>query len=82
MMTITVHLHTTLQRRTARGPVRRLDLALPPGSTLAELLSQLDVRSDDETVLFVVNGRQAGPGYVLRDGDEVNLIPAISGGVA
>ena len=79
-MRITVHLHTTLQRRTADGPVRRLEVVVPPQSTLAYLLKELDLPTDQDNILFVVNGRQALPAMELTDGDEVNLIPAISGG--
>ena len=79
-MRVTVHLHTTLQRRTAKGPVRRLEITLPPRSTVGQLLKELDISSEQDTILFVVNGRQAAPASPLEDGDEVNLIPAISGG--
>ena len=80
-LTITVHLHTTLQRPTPRGPLRRLDLALPPGSTLADVLDRLSLPRRDDSLLLVINGRQADAEQVLQDSDEVHLIPALSGGV-
>ena len=79
-LTVSVHLHTTLQRRTSEGLLRRLDVTLPPGSTLADLLDRLALPRRDESVLLVINGRQADAGQVLRDADEVHLIPALSGG--
>ncbi|MFB3816065.1 MAG: MoaD/ThiS family protein [Candidatus Methylomirabilales bacterium] len=77
---MTVHLHTTLQRETPAGRLRRLEVALTPASTLADLLAKLEVAADPEWTLFVVNGRQAAPAQALQDGDEVHLIPALAGG--
>jgi molybdopterin converting factor small subunit len=79
-LTVVVHLHTTLQRPTPNGPLRRMDLALPAGSTLGDLLGRLSLTHLDDSVLLVINGRQADSRCVLRDGDEVHLIPALSGG--
>lgn len=79
-LTVTVHLHTTLQRPTPKGPLRRLDVTLPSGSTLADLLNQLSLPLRDDSILLVINGRQAESGQVLHDADEVHVIPALSGG--
>jgi len=79
-VTVSVHLHTTLQRRTPTGSLRRLDVTLPPGSTLADVLDRLVLPHRDDAVLLVINGRQADAEQILRDGDEVHLIPALSGG--
>jgi sulfur carrier protein ThiS len=79
-LTVTVHLHTTLQRPTPKGPLRRLEVTLPDGSTLADLLDHLALPRRDDSVLLVINGRQAEPEDVLRDTDEVHVIPALSGG--
>jgi sulfur carrier protein ThiS len=79
-VTVSVHLHTTLQRRTPTGSLRRLDVTLPSGSTLADLLDRLALPRRDDSVLLVINGRQADAEQVLHDSDEVHLIPALSGG--
>ena len=79
-MTVTVHLHTTLQRRTPKGMLRRLKVTLCRGGTLADLLDHLALPRRDDSLLLVVNGRQADIAQVLRDADEVHLIPALSGG--
>jgi sulfur carrier protein ThiS len=55
-------------------------MTLPTGSTLGDLLRTLDIAPKGDAVLLVVNGRQAQATQVLGDGDEVNLIPALSGG--
>jgi len=79
---VTVHLHTTLQRRTPDGVVRRLEVTLPPASRLADVLERLAIPLDDESILLIINGRVAAPAQPLADGDEVHLIPALSGGCA
>jgi sulfur carrier protein ThiS len=79
-LVVTVHLHTTLQRETPGGRLRRLEVSLPAPGTVADLLARLDLRPDPEWTLFVVNGRQASPAHALHDGDELHLIPALSGG--
>lgn len=79
-MILTVHLHTILQRQTSEGPLRRLDVELPPGATLADLLAFLEIELSPEALLLVVNGRLVNLGHTLQDGDTVNLMPALSGG--
>lgn len=80
-MDVTVHLHTVLQRPTPEGMVRQLDLEMPASSTLEALLKHLAIDFPLESLLLVVNGRLVEPGHILADGDQVNLMPAISGGV-
>jgi len=76
---VRVHLHTSLRRRGPEGPVRMLEVDLPAGATLAELLRALDFQGEKH-LLLVVNGRTAQPAQALGDADEVHLIPALSGG--
>lgn len=80
MINIVVHLHTILQRQTPDGLVSLLEVQLPPGSTLADLLSNLQIELAPEHLLLVVNGRIAELSQVLAEGDQVNLMPAMSGG--
>ena len=79
-MKITIILHTTLQRQTPDSVVNRLEVDLVPGGTLSSLLKQLGMQLDFENTLLVVNGHTAPVDMTLSDGDEVHLIPAISGG--
>ena len=76
---MTVHLHASLRRRTAHGVVRKVEVDLAAGTTLGDLLARLEI-PEHEGILLVVNGRTADPGQGLREGDAVNLIPAVSGG--
>lgn len=79
-MIITVHLHTTLQRQSPEGPVRRLEIELPGGSRIRDLLDMLGVDMPIEAMLLAVNYQVAEAEQVLQDGDQVNIMPAISGG--
>ena len=79
-MVVTVRLHTTLRRTGPDGTVDRLTLDLAPGATLQAVLDALGIVLKDDAVLLVVNNRIAGAETALADGDEVRLIPAMSGG--
>lgn len=77
---VSVQLHTILQRQTPEGRLDRLEVELPEGSALADLIEHLEITLDIEDLLLVVNGRTAELDTLLKNGDKVNLIPAISGG--
>jgi sulfur carrier protein ThiS len=79
-MIVNLHLHTLLQRPSPNGLIRELEVELPPGATLQELLTRQGIIVDSENFLLVVNSRNVEPDQVLNDGDDVDLIPAISGG--
>lgn len=79
-MTITVYLHTILQKRTAEGVERSLELSIPVGSKVEDVLARLEIKIDPDDLLITVNGQVADESQVLNPGDRVDLIPAISGG--
>ena len=79
-MVVTVRLHTTLRRETAEGVIDRLKLDLAPRATVQGVLDALGVSLRDDAILLVVNGRIAEAKTALSEGDEVRLIPAMSGG--
>jgi sulfur carrier protein ThiS len=79
-MLVSVYLHTILQRHTPEGIIRQLEVSLPPGSDLLDLLGELQIEFDPEQIMLVVNGVMADEHALLADGDRVNLMPAISGG--
>jgi molybdopterin converting factor small subunit len=60
--------------------IRQLEVELPPGATLEYLMTREGIVIDSENYLLVVNSRNVEPDHVLKDGDDVDLIPAISGG--
>jgi sulfur carrier protein ThiS len=73
-------LHTILGRSTPQGVLRFLEVELPQDSTLGDLLRRLEIELNPEAMLLVVNGRLAEVDDILKPGDRVNLMPAISGG--
>jgi sulfur carrier protein ThiS len=81
MITVTVFLHTILQRQTTDGMVGRLEVELPADSTLVDLLQHLSIELSPEHLLLVVNGHVADLEQPLQHNDQVNLMPAISGGI-
>ena len=79
-MVITVQLHTTLQRQTPEGWVRSLEVNMPDRGTISDLIDQLGITLTPDALLIAVNGRVAELQQELANGDQVNLMPAISGG--
>jgi molybdopterin converting factor small subunit len=75
-----VRLHTTLRRETPQGIVDRLDLDLPAGSSVGDVLTRLSIQPRGRSILLVVNRNLARADQELAEGDEVRLIPAMSGG--
>ena len=62
----------------------RAVIALTAGATVAELVAQVCTQyqglPDAERVVVAVNNEYREPDFVLDDGDEVALIPPVSGG--
>ena len=79
-MVVTVQLHTILQHQTPEGRLQSLSVELPEASTLLDLLQRLEIPLQPDQLLLVVNGRVADEGQVLNQGDQINLMPALSGG--
>ena len=75
-MIIVVHLHTILQR----GGHNRLEIEMPIGSTIGDLISLLEIELSLEDIILVVNNHTADIDQILKEQDVVHLIPAISGG--
>jgi molybdopterin converting factor small subunit len=57
-----------------------LQLELAEGATLRTAVDALGISLRDDAILLVVNGRIADVETPLAEGDEVRLIPAMSGG--
>ena len=79
-MRINVHLHTVLQRQVPGGARPSLEMELPEGASISDLIAALPFAADPHNLLLVVNGRTANLDHVLQPDDQVDLIPAISGG--
>ena len=73
-MTIVVRLFAGLRER-AGWSSREVEAA-----TVADVWPQLELGDEPEGLLYAVNREYAEPDQKLRDGDEVALIPPVSGG--
>jgi sulfur carrier protein ThiS len=87
-MKVHVKLYATLIRSVpdalrARYPEIRsgtpLTIELPEGSTLADLVADLGLPSEEVKVMFV-NGRARDFDHPLLPGDQVGIFPPIGGG--
>lgn len=70
--------------RDVTGKIRE-EVTVPEGATLSQLLewffkSYPNAEAFKEELLVLVNGRTVDGSYALRDGDEVALMPPVSGG--
>jgi molybdopterin converting factor small subunit len=65
---------------TPDGPQSHLDLELEEGTNLGQVVEILGYADQIDNTILVINGQVADPADILKDGDTVRLMPAISGG--
>lgn len=56
-----------------------LEVSLPAGSTVADLMAHLGLPADSARIIFV-NGLSRDPHHALASDDDVGIFPAIGGG--
>jgi MoaE-MoaD fusion protein len=78
-MDVTVKLFAGLRERAGADEVA---VTLPDGALVADALSQLSELTDGIPVVMAVNQEFADRSVVLHAGDELALIPPVSGGAA
>ena len=76
-MQVSIRLFAGLRERAGTGA---RDLELPDGATLTDVWAALELGDEPPGLLYAVNKRYAAAETVLADGDEVALIPPVSGG--
>ncbi len=76
-MQVRIRLFAGLRERAGTG-ARTLDLT--DGATLGDVWPALGLGDEPSGLLYAVNRRYAEPPTALADGDEVALIPPVSGG--
>jgi molybdopterin synthase catalytic subunit/molybdopterin converting factor small subunit len=76
-MRVVVKLFAGLRERAGTG--ERV-LELPDGARTGDVWPQLGLGTEPAGLLYAVNREYAEPGSALDDGDEVALIPPVSGG--
>ena len=76
-MEVTVRLFAMLRERAGAGEV---SLELPDGASVADALHELSDLAEGLPLVMAVNREYAGEEHVLEAGDELALIPPVSGG--
>jgi molybdopterin synthase catalytic subunit len=76
---VTVRLFAALRERA--GASRR-ELELPAGATAGDVFAALGIGAEPQGLAYAVNREYADRTAALADGDEVALIPPVSGGEA
>lgn len=76
-MLVRVRLFAMLRERAGRG---ELELELPDGARVCDALAQLERLAEGLPLVMAVNREYAGEEAVLQPGDELALIPPVSGG--
>lgn len=76
-MTIRVRLFAALRERMGSGTV---DVDLPEGSKVGDVWDLLDLGDEPPGILYAVNRSYADRASQLAEGDEVAVIPPVSGG--
>jgi len=74
-MRVTVRLFAGLRERAGRGRIELEDVA-----QVEDVWARLDLGEEPPGLLYAVNREYATTGHELSDGDEVALIPPVSGG--
>ena len=76
-MRVQVRLFAALRERAGSGT---RELELPQGASAADVWSALDLGEEPAGLVFAVNREYTGRDQPLAEGDEVALIPPVSGG--
>ncbi len=75
---ITVRLFSILRHRDGQI-IDRLELEMPAGSCIGDVLERLQVVAELEPVL-ALNNEVADESAALADGDQLAIIPSVAGG--
>ena len=79
-MKIQLNLYASLTRYLPHeGKANSCTVSLSDGTTVGELLRQLEIPSDAVKLVFL-NGVHATGDEILKDGDRVGVFPPIGGG--
>jgi sulfur carrier protein ThiS len=76
-LVVNVHIHSISQGPGHERRVHKVDVILPPSSTLADLLNILHLSPDPRTTIATVNSRTVPTSHVLEQAAEVHLISAV-----
>ena len=79
-MSVEVALYATLSKYLPPGSdQRKATIEARNGATAREIMLQLGIPQDHPNILLV-NGKQASPDTVLKDGEALAVFPPLAGG--
>jgi len=79
-MKIEIALYATLSQYLPPGAEqRKAVIAVPDGATARDVMAQLGIPQDHPNILLV-NGKQAHPDTVVKDGETLAVFPPLAGG--
>lgn len=79
-LTIRVALHTVLEQYSPALERGAFTITVTRGATVRGVLDQLGIKAPVESLILVINHHVVEPGTTLCEGDQLDIIPAISGG--
>jgi molybdopterin converting factor small subunit len=79
-MDVKVILHTTLQRQSQNGLMDPIGLTMPEGACVGDVLRKLEIQLEPGALILVINHKVVSQDTLLKDGNRLDIIPAISGG--
>ena len=79
-ISVKIFLHATLIKYSADGKTRKLQVSLPAGSTINDLIKKLGINQSEHNLLLSINGKVAEEKQMIMDNDSVHLMIPLSGG--
>ncbi len=80
-MRIELRLFANLRRKLPPGSPRgKCDLELPENTTIAAVLTRMDIPPDSAQMVLVNGEHDRDLGRTLRDGDVLSIFPPVAGG--
>ena len=80
-MIVEIHLHASLRLENRERAGKIISVDLPENSSINDLIDQLAIDIDPVHMLVVLNGRTSELDQKLNEGDVLNLMTAVSGGL-
>jgi sulfur carrier protein ThiS len=80
-MIIHINLHTILQKQKNKSRLERIDMVVPDGTTVEDLLKRLEITLPEDALLVIIKNHVYDHKHELSNGDYIDIIPAISGGI-
>ena len=78
-MRVTLRFFASLRNFLPKSGAEGYPAEIPDGSTVSDVIARYGIPPEKPKIILV-NGRHAGAGTVLSDGDSLSLFPPVAGG--